>query len=275
MLGDRGVEEVMHDGEEVGSGNLSGTAFEDYSTVTASQEGVSNTQTARSVLPGVKLPRSTDRWEEANMFFKIAYPSTVTSNITDINTFAINLQDTIYSYFAQSEGTVKRQTTKSNLDQKYKDCSIRQLKHALAKLKSQKCDGEEIMFVSRLIRYKLKPQREEKDINIESRLSENFWGTCKTLFNAAENVLPTFSSSRCYDYFKGVQSQVGKLNMFKLLSWIPTLAKLTIPFNESPPTYQEVARAVRRSKSKASPCPLDQISVIAFKKCPQTKNCTP
>jgi len=58
ILGDDGGGGI-HDGEEVSGGNRSGTAFEYCSAVTASLEYVNNTQTVRSVLPGVKLPRLT------------------------------------------------------------------------------------------------------------------------------------------------------------------------------------------------------------------------
>ncbi len=35
-----------------------------------------------------------------------------------------------------------------------------------------------------------------------------------------------------------------------------------------PPTYKQVARTINRLRSAASPCPLDQIPVLALKKCP-------
>ena len=38
-------------------------------------------------------------------------------------------------------------------------------------------------------------------------------------------------------------------------------------FKMQPPTYAEVTNVIMKMKSSASPCPLDQISVIVFKKC--------
>ena len=35
-----------------------------------------------------------------------------------------------------------------------------------------------------------------------------------------------------------------------------------------PPTYTEIRKVIMKMKSSASPCPLDQISVVAFNKCP-------
>ena len=42
----------------------------------------------------------------------------------------------------------------------------------------------------------------------------------------------------------------------------------TINFNLKPPTYAEITKIISKMKSSALPCPLDQISVVAFKKCP-------
>ena len=39
-------------------------------------------------------------------------------------------------------------------------------------------------------------------------------------------------------------------------------------FDLNPPSYAEICKVIKRMKSKGSPCPLDQISIICFKKCP-------
>ena len=41
-----------------------------------------------------------------------------------------------------------------------------------------------------------------------------------------------------------------------------------IQFNLEPPTYQQVTNIIRKIKASGSPCPLDQISIICFKRCP-------
>ena len=41
----------------------------------------------------------------------------------------------------------------------------------------------------------------------------------------------------------------------------------TTDFNMQPPTYLRVTKFIMKIKLSASPCPLDQISVFAFKKC--------
>ena len=51
-------------------------------------------------------------------------------------------------------------------------------------------------------------------------------------------------------------------------SWIPQFQAPTHRFNLQPPSYQKITAIVRRMKSSASPSPLDQISIICFKRCP-------
>ena len=47
-----------------------------------------------------------------------------------------------------------------------------------------------------------------------------------------------------------------------------TFKDSTINFNLEPPTYTEITQIISKMKSSALPCPLDQVSVISFKKCP-------
>ena len=58
------------------------------------------------------------------------------------------------------------------------------------------------------------------------------------------------------------------MKVFTIPSWIPKLKEGNIPFNLSPPTYQEITRIIKRMKFPGSSCPLDQISIICFKPCP-------
>ena len=48
--------------------------------------------------------------------------------------------------------------------------------------------------------------------------------------------------------------------------------KSTIDFNMQSRSYAKVTKVSMKMKSSASPCPLDQISVIAFKKCPALRS---
>ena len=55
--------------------------------------------------------------------------------------------------------------------------------------------------------------------------------------------------------------------MFSIPSWIPKFSEPSTPFDLYPPTHQKVTRVIRRMKSSCSPCPLDKLSIICFKRC--------
>ena len=50
-----------------------------------------------------------------------------------------------------------------------------------------------------------------------------------------------------------------------------TLNEPSYNFNLDPPSYRELTKVIMKMKSGTSPCPLDQISVILFKKCPHLR----
>ena len=45
-----------------------------------------------------------------------------------------------------------------------------------------------------------------------------------------------------------------------------------MPFNSDPPSYQQVSNVIRKMKSSGSPCPLDQISILCFRRCPYLRS---
>ena len=224
-------------------------------------------------LPGVKLPKTKLQWEEANLFFSLNID--FTTPISDINVFAQNLQQTIYSYFATNYGTLKNGSTDTS---KYKTMSVKELKRELANLKKNPLNGTEIKLVSHLIRARLEKKGvpdnlinrdiSVKEISIDRRLSQNLRKTCNQIFETSEKILPTFHIDSCVSYFKNILHQINKRKRFVFPDWIHRLKEPLNPCSIEAPTYQEVARAVRKSKAKGSPCPLDMISVIVLKRCP-------
>ena len=55
---------------------------------------------------------------------------------------------------------------------------------------------------------------------------------------------------------------------FTILRWIPSFNQPSFSFDKSLPSYAKVTQVIRRIKSSGSPCPLDKISIICFKRCP-------
>ena len=56
------------------------------------------------------------------------------------------------------------------------------------------------------------------------------------------------------------------MRIFTIPSWIPTFNEPELAFDEAPPTYQQITKIIRKMKTSGSPCPLDQIPVIVFKR---------
>ena len=95
----------------------------------------------------------------------------------------------------------------------------------------------------------------------KQNITKNFWKPCdKVLEPETEMVKPNFSEINCVHYFRNT------LKCFTRPSWMKEFENPTTDFNMQPPTYVEVTKFIMKMKPSTSPCPLDQISVIAFKK---------
>ena len=78
--------------------------------------------------------------------------------------------------------------------------------------------------------------------------------------------------TQCTSYFTKTFSSINPTKTFKIPDWIPKFTSPQTQFNLDPPTYQEITNVIRKMKPSGSPCPLDQISVICFKRCPYLRS---
>ena len=125
--------------------------------------------------------------------------------------------------------------------------------------------------MSRRIRSAIKNKRDDfNQANLERNLLQKFWSTCHDIFNKATNSLPTFSIFDGDSYFRNVLSATN-FRRFIIPSWIPRLDQPRSPFDESPPTYKEVATLIRKARRGASAGPMDQLSIIILQKCPMAR----
>ena len=69
-------------------------------------------------------------------------------------------------------------------------------------------------------------------------------------------------------YFTNALKCVYCMKVFTIPSWIPKLKEPNIFFNLPPPTYQKITKIIKCMKFSGSSCPLDQIAIICFKRCP-------
>ena len=72
----------------------------------------------------------------------------------------------------------------------------------------------------------------------------------------------------CENYVKSILSKKNRQKRFMSPSWMKTFKDPTINFDFEPPTYAEITKIISKMKFSTPPCLLDQVCVIAFKKCP-------
>ncbi|XP_028412518.1 uncharacterized protein LOC114535400 [Dendronephthya gigantea] len=219
---------------------------------------------------GINLPKTDSEWQTANEDFKFSLMSYPPIRSTDLNTSIKLLNNTIYSYFAGNFGFTES-LPNDLLVKKYKSHSIKELKKALKYLKSSNSDLAEIRYVSRLVRNMLKSDTTnniDESLNHDKYIGRNFWGYVKKFIECNQSTLPTFNMDDCLRYFKTVLTKINPNKIFNIPNWIPKLPNPLIEFDLQPPNYQQTTNIIRKMKTSGSPCPLDQISIICFKRCP-------
>ena len=78
----------------------------------------------------------------------------------------------------------------------------------------------------------------------------------------------------CEAFFIKAFKGKGKL-IFSIPDWIPQLRQPTVQCDLSPPTYKEICKIIKQMKGSSSPCPIDQVSIICFKRCPYLRSYIP
>ena len=225
------------------------------------------------VKKGVKLPRTPQQWLNANDFFKAAFLNTPIT-AASLHHVVCNMNNVLYRYYKENYGCVNDSSTFAFVSQ-YKDASVRELKKRLKQLKLECVEISEIKYVSRLLRRKIcKPGSLAHDINghgisdHDEYIGKNFWGYVKNTFAKRGTPLPSFDKERCTEFFLKYFSAINKSKLFCITSWIPPFTLPQVPFNLDPPSYQQITNIILNMKSSGSPCPLDQLSMISFKRCP-------
>ena len=168
----------------------------------------------------------------------------------------------MWVYFNDNYGQVKPRTKFSQ----YNNMSKSKLKKSLKNLKLQCGNLEEIRYISKLLRKKLCFKDQAR--NYEKDLSKDFWKFCKGEFEQSETQQPNFDELSCYDYFKSVFLEKSENRQFNFPSWLKPFPAASSNFDSECPSYREITKRIRRMRSSGSPCPIDQISIIPFKRCP-------
>ncbi|CAB3995586.1 Hypothetical predicted protein [Paramuricea clavata] len=187
----------------------------------------------------------------------------------------------VYNYFSENFGYVNNHND-VQYQRKYESFSTKDLKKSLKKLKLENGDILEIKFVAKKLRNLLNKSNTTDPNNTDSHASANidhdsligksFWGFVKRFFKKNTSSFPSFNLAECTSYFTKTLSAISPTKTFNIPSWIPKFASPQTPFNLDPPTYQEITNVIRKMKPSGSPCPLDQISIICFKRCPYLRS---
>ena len=154
----------------------------------------------------------------------------------------------IYIYFKDSCGPVESNHNK-RLSEKYKDNTTKDLKGILKALKRSGGDVEEIKFVSKELRHKLR-NGNNGDISTKVNtnltmivLSVNHSGVILGAFlhRRINNFIPSLRHVAC-SFFRNTFASLNPNKHFLIPSWIPLFAPQQFPFTTEPPSYQQVTQ---------------------------------
>ncbi|XP_065066053.1 uncharacterized protein LOC135691968 [Rhopilema esculentum] len=218
------------------------------------------------IKPGIKLPKKDEQWKTANTYFAATLPLTEI-NPSNVNVSIKTMNSVIYDYFQINYG-VSDDVINTNLIEKYKHKTKSSLKSCLKCLKESQAPLCEIRYVSRLLRSKVVPNSDTNNCNHDAEIQKNFWGYVKKTLKKDKSILPSFNVFVCTDFFRTFFCKLNPTKSFKVPDWIPSLSLPSVPYNLDPPSYHQITKVVRRMKSSGSPCPLDKLSIIPFKRCP-------
>ena len=132
-------------------------------------------------------------------------------------------------------------------------------------------------FVARLLRKKLSGNLNSTSkvttIDHNAEITKNFWKYVKSYVEGekSDNQEPPFGKKKCVDYFKAAVKSLSPKRLFVIPSWIPRFKEPEHSFDTSISAYAEITRIIGKIKSKGSPCPLDQISIILFERSPSIR----
>ena len=114
----------------------------------------------------------------------------------------------------------------------------------------------------------LSPRNKVYHIDHNLELKNYFWNYVIHYLEKATNVLPTFDKAICYEFFKKSFKCVSPTKKFRIPSRIPSFPSYEKTIDSNPPTYSEITQIIKIMKTNGSPCSLDQISIICYKRCP-------
>ena len=178
------------------------------------------------------------------------------------------MSNVIYDYFKMNFGTVK-ESDQSQLEMKYNNLTTGKLKKILKHLKDNNAPLREIKYISHLLRSKLQttPSITSANLNQDALISKNVWSYVKGALKKRSSLLLSFTLNHCVNIFHKTLWSAFPNKQFIIPSWVPQFQAPTYSFDHQPLSYQKITAIIGCMKSSASPNPLDQVSIICFKRC--------
>ena len=235
--------------------------------------------------PKLQLPRSDEDWLKANAFFENELVPCVLRELS-VDAKSTVLTEGVFSYFDVNFGTRKekhRCRTRSNqLANQVKvardlknaaRCELRQARTSAALSQEQISSIAKKFFDSVRSHNSLKRAHSQSQHKAECRTArhqchKNLWKFTRKLLDGdgVSDIQPTFSKAEATSFFtSGYHSEPRS---YTQPSWMPGAPGPVTEFNEDDISVDEIACAVKKSRSKSSPSPVDGIPYLVFKKCP-------
>ena len=162
-----------------------------------------------------------------------------------------------------------------NFTEIYKNFTKHQLKKELKQLKNERSPSvSRIRFVSRMLPAiaTSSPTNKFYGIDHDLELENNFWSFVKHYLEKPTKVLPTFNKTTCYEFLKKSFKCANPTKKLRIPVWIPFFPPPEKKLDSNPPIYAEISQIMKRMKTSGPPCPLDQVSIICYKRYPYLRS---
>ena len=178
------------------------------------------------------------------------------------------MNSNVHNYFRENCGLLDNSSL--SLIMNYKDMPKSVLIYSLKTLKVLNAQLKEIKYDAECLRPKLQPYTHSVLVskNHDTQIQKNFWGYIETNFKWNMSPSPISDYSACTQIFATFFRSIFPSKSFKIPERIPSLAQSSIPYDLSPPSYHQITKVIHRMKASGSPCPLNKIPIIPFKRCP-------
>ena len=94
-------------------------------------------------------------------------------------------------------------------------------------------------------------------IDHDKEIKKTFWEYVKEFIKKPNQILPNFNREICTNYFSKILRTTRPLRSYVIPEWIPKFSRPTIDFRREPPSYQEIAKIIRKMKASGSLCLLE------------------